>query len=115
MASSTVPGYVRETTVRVRHARNIFLIAVITCGVLSLNVTLLRTHPSGQLAGLRSCFAPLLFWSLTAAAYAFHALARANARLLEGLSHALTSDRMNGLRQIAAIRTRLQRYGSSER
>ena len=82
----------------------IFAIALTICTILGFNMTILRLHG----AGLAACFSPLLFWSLAAAAYAFHSLATAHARLVDQLGNRLVWDRMRGLKQLATIKERLR-------
>jgi hypothetical protein len=104
----TQAGRLPETRVVARQARNIFCIAASICAILAFDVTYLGLNGTGAGAGLRSCFAPLLLWSLVAAAYGFHCLARTNARLMEQLRNRLLWDRMKGLRQLATIKARLR-------
>jgi len=109
---SEVSGYLRQMTVLTRHVRKVFLIAVLICGLLVLNVTFLREVSAGPPGGIRSCFGPLLLWALTAATYAFHSLAAANARLTEKVGGILEAERARALRQLAAIKTRLRASAS---
>ena len=105
---SEVSGYVQQVATLTRRARNVFLVAVLLCGLLALNVTALRGRPAGRLAGVCVSFGPLLFWSLVAAAYAFHSVARVNARLAQKMGELLAADRSRARRLLSTIRARLR-------
>jgi hypothetical protein len=87
-----------------RRSRNVFAMALASCAILALDITSLRHGPGGPAAG----FGPLMFWSLAAAAYAFHSLASTNRRLLDEMGSRMVWDRMKGLKQLAAIKARLR-------
>lgn len=109
---SAVSEELRHMTGVVRRARNVFLMAVGVCVILTLNLAFFRGHSTGGLAGLRACYGPLLLWGLTAALYAFHTLARAASGLTETVDSIRASERMKGLRRLAIIKQRLRRPGS---
>jgi len=100
-------------TAAIKRARNVFLMAVGVCVILSLNLAFFRGDATGALAGLRSSYEPLLLWGLTAAAYAFHTVARATIGLTEEVSKIRTAERMRELRQLAMIKERLRHSAGS--
>jgi len=100
----TMSGSLPDTRHSAQQARNVFVTALTISAILAFNLTILGARS----AGLAACFVPLLFWSLVAAAYAFHSLARDHALLTEQLGSRLVWERMRGLRQLAAIKERLR-------
>jgi len=104
---SDVTTYMGEMTKLTRKARKTFLAAVLLCAVLALNISCLRDGTAGRLADVRSCFVPLLFWALTAASYAFHSLAEANARMSRKTCEVLAADHARAMRRLSAIKERL--------
>jgi hypothetical protein len=102
-----LPTYFRQMMALSRHARNVFLLAVLICGVLALNDTLLGSRTAGQLRVVRSCFGPLLLWALTAVVHAFHLMARANAGIAQRADGILAAEQAKARQQLARIRARL--------
>ena len=101
-------GHLRKMMVRGRHARNVFILAVVICGVLALDATFLGSRSAGQMAVVRSSFGPLLLWALTAIAHAFHLLTQANAGMAERSQGVFAADKAKALHQLAKIRQRLR-------
>ncbi len=100
--------HLRQMMARGRHARNVFLIAVLICGVLALDSTFLASGSTGDLARVRSAFGPLLLWALTAVAHAFHLLSQANVGMVQKSHGILAADKARALHQLAKIRRRLR-------
>jgi hypothetical protein len=108
-----VTGYLERMSRLARRAKKVFFVAVLICGVLALNFTVLGGRSAGALARARSCFGPLLFWALTAAAYAFHSLAQAHVRMTRKVEGVLSAERQRALRQLAHIKARLREAGGA--
>ncbi|MGD2175638.1 MAG: hypothetical protein PVJ27_09560 [Candidatus Brocadiaceae bacterium] len=109
-----VSAYLQQMGSRTREVRKVFIIAVTLCALLTLNVTFLEGPSEGKLGAVYSSLGPLLLWSLTAAAYAFHLLARAHARLTTKVRGVLAADRAEARRRLRAIKARLHRAGPAE-
>ncbi len=105
---SELASHLRHMMARGRHARNVFLIAVLICAVLALDATFVGSPSVGQMAGVRSCFGPLLLWALTAMAYAFHLLSQSTAGMTEKSECVFAADKVRALHQLAKIRRRLR-------
>ncbi len=111
MDATAQQGSMPQAKVLAHQARNVFVIAMTICAILSVNLVV---H-GAQSAGVAACFVPLLFWSLVAVAYAFYSLARTHARLLEQMGNKMVWERMRGLRQLAAIKERLRGHSGADR
>ncbi len=101
---SEVAAYLEQIESRTRRARNIFVMSAAFCAFLTLHLSFLST-PGVSLG-------PFLLWSLTAAAYAFHLLFRAQSRLTGRVDDILAADRMKARRRLRTIKARL--HGTDE-
>ncbi len=106
MEGTTHESGLPQAKALVHQSRNVFVIAMTICAVLSVNLTVHGV----QSVGVASCFVPLLFWSLVAVVYAFYSLASTNARLMQQMGNKMVWERMKGLRQLAAIKERLRSH-----
>jgi hypothetical protein len=104
---ATMSYSIRETAVVTRHARNAFLGAMLICSILALYLTNVRDCSLGNLQSIHAVLGPLLLWSLTAAAYAFHALMRAYDRVSRRLDTLAARDHVRAERRISRVRQRL--------
>jgi hypothetical protein len=90
-----------------RRTQIMFSGAIALSGMLTLDVALLGDRSAGQLESAESILVPLLLWCLMVAAYAFHALWRANSRMAEHMGEIVAADRAQAEQRLRAIRSRL--------